>query len=205
MRILQKDKKLFYFNTKERFASLEFGNTLYQLLHEHKTKHQPLIFLCIGSDRATGDCLGPLLGHKLSSSPYTSSYYVYGTLQEPVHAKNLSETLAHIYQTHADPFIIAIDASLGKTNHIGYYTVGEGALRPGAGVAKELPSVGDLFITGIVNISGLLDQMLLQTTRLQVVVALTEQIYSGINHCLRQQATHEYVSKAALTSPRKAF
>ena len=45
-------------------------------------------------------------------------YYVYGTLEEPVHAKNLKSTTEMIYQTHKDAFIIAIDASLGQSDHV---------------------------------------------------------------------------------------
>ena len=54
-----------------------------------------LVFLCIGTDRATGDCLGPLVGSRLKSlSPSTA---VYGTLETPVHATNLQETLDEIF------------------------------------------------------------------------------------------------------------
>ena len=99
-----------------------------------------------------------------------------------MHAKNLQETIDKIYQVHANPLIIAIDASLGRSSHVGYYTLAEGPLRPGAGVDKQLPFVGDYYITGIVNISGLLDQMLLQTTRLHTVMSLSDQIFDGIRH-----------------------
>ena len=178
---MQKEKKILYFNTNDRYASIEFGDSLYQLLIKDLGE-RPLIFLCIGSDRATGDCLGPLLGHKLYQLLRNSPYFVYGTLKEPVHAKNLQETIDKIYQLHENPLIIAIDASLGRSSHVGYYTLGEGPLRPGAGVDKQLPFVGDYYITGIVNISGLLDQMLLQTTRLHTVMSLSDQIFDGIRH-----------------------
>ena len=89
-----------------------------------------------------------------------------------------------IYQKHENAFIVAIDASLGKSDHIGYIALGEGPLKPGAGVNKDLPEVGDLFITGIVNFSGLLDHLLLQTTRLNVVMSLADQICLAINYCL---------------------
>ncbi len=179
--VMQKEKKILYFNTNDRYASIEFGDSLYQLLIKDLGE-RPLIFLCIGSDRATGDCLGPLLGHKLYQILRNSPYFVYGTLKEPVHAKNLQETIDKIYQLHENPLIIAIDASLGRSSHVGYYTLGEGPLRPGAGVDKQLPFVGDYYITGIVNISGLLDQMLLQTTRLHTVMSLSDQIFDGIRH-----------------------
>lgn len=178
---MHKEKKILYFNTNDRYASIEFGDSLYQLLGRNLGE-RPLVFLCIGSDRATGDCLGPLLGHRLCQVFRNSPYFVYGTLKEPVHAKNLQETIDKIYQLHENPLIIAIDASLGRSSHVGYYTLGEGPLRPGAGVDKQLPFVGDYYITGIVNISGLLDQMLLQTTRLHTVMSLSDQIFDGIRH-----------------------
>lgn len=178
---MQKEKKILYFNTNDRYSSLEFGDSLYQLL-QNDLGDRPLVFLCIGSDRATGDCLGPLLGHRLCAIFRNSPYFVYGTLKEPVHAKNLQETIDKIYRLHKNPLIIAIDASLGRSSHVGYYTLGEGPLHPGAGVDKQLPFVGDYYITGIVNISGLLDQMLLQTTRLHTVMALSDQIFDGIRH-----------------------
>lgn len=63
-------------------------------------------------------------------------------------------------------------------------TLGEGSLSPGIGVNKELPQIGDLFITGIVNIAGLGGQMLLQTTRLSIVMKLADFIATGIYCCL---------------------
>ena len=47
---------------------------------------------------------------------------------------------------------------------------------------KDLPSVGDLSITGIVNISGTLEFMVLQNTRLYTVMQLADTISKGIYH-----------------------
>jgi putative sporulation protein YyaC len=162
---------------------------LSDLLREQVLLNKTIIFLCIGSDRATGDSLGPIIGYKLSKYKKIQNYYVYGTLEQPVHAKNLKDTIEMIYQTHEDAFIIAIDASLGKSNHVGYITLGEGPLKPGAGVDKDLPEVGDIFITGIVNFSGILDNMLLQTTRLNVVMSMADQICLAINYSIRRLKT----------------
>lgn len=193
---LKTKNRISYYNSTEKAAAYEMGSTLSELIKEHVLLNRTIIFLCIGSDRATGDCLGPIIGYKLSiqdefEHDYTGSgykkyhnYYVYGTLEEPVHAKNLKETVNTIYQSHEDAFVIAIDASLGRSDHIGYITLGEGPLKPGAGVDKDLPAVGDIFITGIVNFSGMLDNMLLQTTRLNVVMTMADQICLAINYCL---------------------
>lgn len=179
------DKKLYYFNSTDKFSTFDFSKILFNLITLKSNEDQKIIFLCIGSDRATGDCLGPMIGYKLSKLR-KDSFVIYGTLEHPVHAKNLVETIHEIHRKYPDSFIIAIDASLGKNTHVGYITIGEGALRPGAGVDKDLPTVGDIFITGIVNFSGLLDSMLLQTTRLNIVMKLADFIYLGISYCIYQ-------------------
>ena len=185
MNIFLKNKsRITYYNSTEKNTAYELGSTLTELIKEQVLTNKSIIFLCIGSDRATGDCLGPIIGYKLSKYKKHHNYFVYGTLEEPVHAKNLKGTIDMIYQTHDDAFVIAIDASLGKSNHIGYITLGEGPLKPGAGVDKDLPAVGDIFITGIVNFSGLLDNMLLQTTRLNVVMSMADQICLAINYSI---------------------
>ena len=176
---------LSYYNSVNFYSSIEFGLKLSALLKQCAKPEQTLVFLCIGSDRATGDSLGPLIGHKLEQYK-TKQYSVYGTLKEPVHAKNLETTMELIHRRYENPFIIAIDASLGSASHIGYYTLGIGALKPGAGIGKNLLQVGDLNITGIVNLSGLFDHMLLQTTRLHVVMSLAECISFGIRCGIRQ-------------------
>lgn len=176
-------KKIYYFNSKELSTAYDLGKLLLNAISKNNLKHTTLVLLCIGSDRATGDCLGPIIGYKLSQYAH-SKVVIYGTLDQPVHAKNLKDTIEYIYKTHKSPYVIAIDASLGKSNHIGYITVGEGPLKPGAGVDKDLPAVGDLFITGIVNFSGMLDHMLLQTTRLNIVMLLADFICLGINYCM---------------------
>ena len=183
------ETKIYYYNSKEKFSVHEFSKTLSLLIQKKYKKNQEIILLCIGSDRATGDCLGPIIGYKLSSLSYPK-LTVYGTLSEPVHAKNLSETINKIKTHHKNAFIIAIDASLGMANHIGFITLGEGSLYPGIGVNKELPCVGDIFITGIVNISGMLNNLLLQTTRLDIVMKLADFICYGIRYSLLRNPTN---------------
>ena len=175
---------MLYFDSSRPLTSYHFATELASLLQKHCPPGHTLVFLCIGSDRATGDSLGPILGYKLSALCLPNCL-VYGTLEHPVHAKNLGEIITEIHNEVSFPFIIAIDASLGKANHIGYYTLSSGPLKPGAGVHKDLPQIGDLTITGIVNLSGFLDQMLLQTTRLNTVMQLADRICDGICHCIR--------------------
>lgn len=169
----------FYIDTKKINSSNEISYLLKKCILHHPGKWSEMVFLCIGSDRMTGDCLGPYIGQQLSRCK-RQGIFVYGTLTHPVHALNLQKVAAYIEQMHPNALVIAIDASLGEKKHLGYVTIGNGALYPGAGVQKELPPVGDIHITGIVNIAGILEQLTLQTTRLSTVISLADTITQGI-------------------------
>ena len=70
---------------------------------------------------------------------HPKNVHVYGTLSHPVHALNLTSAIQDICFSHPEALVIAIDASLGQKKHLGYVTIGDGALYPGAAVQKELP------------------------------------------------------------------
>lgn len=157
-----------------------------------KSKRQ-IIFLCIGTDRSTGDSLGPLIGDKLKNL-ITDQFVLYGTLEHPVHAKNLCDVINEINNRYYNPYIIAIDACLGKLQNIGNIIIEEKPLSPGAALNKQLPKVGDLSITGVVNISGSLEFMVLQNTRLYTVMCLAEVISKGIYHSILKTVGNRKIS-----------
>lgn len=140
---------------------------------------RPIVFVCIGTDRSTGDSLGPLIGTLLKDKkPYP--FHVYGTLDDPIHALNLADKVKEIEQLHINPFIIGIDACLGRIKSVGIIQIGNGPVKPGAGVNKELPEVGEIHITGIVNVSGFMEYFVLQNTRLHLVMEMAKTIAAGI-------------------------
>ena len=107
------------------------------------------IVLCIGSDRCIGDCLGPLTGTFLSK--LNLKCQIYGTLEKPVHAINLKDTVMQIKERYPKHQIIAVDACLGEKSYIGYIHAKLGSIHPGKGIGKKLIPVGDLSIVGIVD------------------------------------------------------
>lgn len=145
--------------------------------------NRDIIILCIGTDRSTGDSLGPIVGDKLKFL-VRDHVFLYGNLENPVHAKNISEINDLIIKNHSNPYIIAIDASLGNLQDVGKVVIESKPLCPGLALNKDLPSVGHLSITGVVNISGSLEFMVLQNTRLYIVMKLAEVISSGIYHSI---------------------
>jgi len=131
-----------------------------------------ILFACIGTDRSTGDCVGPLTGTWLEEKGYT----VIGTLDNPLHAVNLGERMSLAKQMYPQHFIVAIDACLGKLESIGNIIIEDGPLFPGKAVKKDLPAVGDISIKAIVNIGGYQEYTVLQNTRLNVSWKLAQEI-----------------------------
>jgi len=139
---------------------------------------EPIIIMCIGTDRSTGDALGPLVGERLHK--ICKYAQVFGNLKEPVHAVNLEKILNSIRRIYKNPFIIAVDASLGRLENVGTIKIAPGALKPGAGVNKNLPPVGNFHITGVVNVGGFMEYLVLQNTRLFTVMRMVDIISLGI-------------------------
>ncbi len=159
----------------ESGATYMIGRKLLSMIPESS----PLAIVCIGTDRSTGDSLGPLVGTLLSEKRI-SNFHLYGTLEDPIHAVNLQEKLDLVHSNHKNPFILSIDACLGRLASIGTVTLNDGPLKPGAGVNKDLPEVGDAHITGVVNVGGFMEFMVLQNTRLHLVMKMAQTITNGI-------------------------
>lgn len=145
--------------------------------------HHELVIVCIGTDRATGDSLGPLIGYKLTDLDF-DHVHVYGNLENPVHAKNLENMTQTLNDHHPNALVIAIDACLGAMENVGSIAIGEGSIKPGAGVQKELEPIGHLHITGIVNFSSFMNMVVLQNTRLSLVMKMADIISAGLRHSI---------------------
>lgn len=167
-------------------------NFIIQLLQKQEgITMRPVVVLCIGSDRYTGDSLGPLVGSYLQEK---INVPIYGSLESPVHGGNLVETINMIKRKYIHPIIIAIDACLGKTIEIGNIEVWEGSLEAGIAVGNNLPSVGHISIIGVVNAGGQYGYMDLQSTPLSTVVKLSKAISESLGEALN--TLNEKISQA---------
>ena len=118
-----------------------------QFLADTKSdKYLPMFFM-VGATSSTGDALGPFIGWFLKRKGFTGEYL--GDLNEPVHATNIKEKVNEAWvramKRNKFPYIIAVDAAVGRPGRI---TVNRGALKPGAGMGKQLPQVGSVHIMG---------------------------------------------------------
>lgn len=138
-----------------------------------------VVFVCIGTDRSTGDALGPLIGTMLQEHGWSQ---VIGTLAEPCDARRVEAAAEGLRQRSMEELtVVAIDACLGKPQSVGGYVLTSGPLRPGAATGRGLPPIGDFGIAGVVNRNGPKAYGMLQTTSLHFVLGMAKRIVSAIN------------------------
>ena len=152
---IQKREGIAYYNTQSEFETEQFALHLNRLICEEMTAtgKDGVMFLCIGTDRSTGDSLGPLIGHKLRGRRLAGAAVI-GTLDKPVHAMNLDLYARYIKLHYPDYVVVAIDASVGSPDHVGYATLGRGARSR--------------------------DPVMLQSVRLSIVMKMADCICEGI-------------------------
>lgn len=161
----------------------------------------PMTVVCVGTDRSTGDSLGPLVGTMLSWGRFSGT--VMGNLEYPVHAENLNHAASRV--SNENGLVLGVDACLGTRDEVGAIMVKRGPLRPGLGVKKRLSPVGDVYVAGVVNIGGFMEYMVLQNTRLSLVMRMAQTIASGIlkaNDLLRAVASKGQVEEAITLAAR---
>lgn len=143
----------------------------------------PPVFLCIGSDRVTGDSLGPVTGELLETAAP-----VYGNLVRPVTALNLVAVEREIRINHPKRQIVALDSAVGSPSDIGSIRVFAGGLKAGEAMGKNLPEVGDVSITATVCAKS---AKALSSVRLGLVYRLAQKIASALKACCRDKTSAE--------------
>lgn len=146
-----------------------------------------LVFLCIGTDRMTGDAFGPLVGSKIKEKLEKYNINVYGTLDKNVCWTNIGETIEKIYSKYSKPCIIAVDSALSKKENIGKIIVSKEKMHIGGGLNKKKIEVGDISIKAVVGSDLKIPEhnfYALQNVSLNEVMKMVNTVSNGIFHAL---------------------
>ncbi|GLH63454.1 spore protease YyaC [Parageobacillus sp. G301] len=182
---------IFYDNP---LAPLLIRNYLFSSIPEY-VDH--LVVLCIGSNRINGDSLGPFVGTLLSGL-YPKHMTIIGNLKRPVDATNIKEIVKQ-FPASPSTYTLAIDSVVGISDYIHTIVVRNGALTPGSALDKNLPSVGDISIMGVMmedceNIATL------SYTNLHIVYQMAKAIALGISLTVRQRFGYESTSSILINN-----
>ncbi len=137
------------------------------------------VIICVGSDLAVGDSLGPYIGSELTKR-HVKNTYIYGTLTNPITAKEIPTVYKTIKNLHPKSKILVIDAAVGSKEDIGLIKVTDRGIKPGLGVNKNLDEIGDASIIGIVAESDNAINNILHTTRFSLIYNISKIIVNGI-------------------------
>ena len=168
----------FVFNLEKSNAITSLKTSLSLLLRGEKP-----IIVCVGSDLAVGDSLGPLTGEFLKNE--VKDAYIYGSLSSPITAKEIEKTTHLIKLLHPNSKILVIDAAVGQKEDIGLVKINQGGIMPGLGVNKNFSLVGDVSIIGIVAEKENAFINLSKNTRLNLVYNMSKNIASSISLYLK--------------------
>ncbi|GAB2671244.1 spore protease YyaC [Paenibacillus thermoaerophilus] len=137
-------------------------------------KPEEIAYLCVGTDRSTGDALGPLVGSGLAAAGIGP---VIGTLEAPCDADNLLDRLRELPEGYS---VVAIDACLGHPSSVGKFVAYRGPLEPGRSLGRGFPPIGDCSVAGVVNAEGAKPYAVLQQTSLYRVMGMAEAIVRAV-------------------------
>lgn len=151
----------------------------------------------IGSDGNVGDSLGPLCGELIDVK--SAKVLTYGSLKSPITAKEVPFLANFIKKAHPDTLVIVVDAAVGKIEDLGVIKVQNEGIKPGLGVDKDLPKMGDISVIGVLG-QKTGEKNCFKTLRLSVVYKMAQVIACGLqnfieNNDKRLENRVEYVNR----------
>lgn len=157
----------------------------FKLMAEDGVNTSGLWFVCIGTDRSSGDSLGPLTGTLLMEAGYAN---VIGTLAEPCDSDRLQRLLQRI---PAGAVVLGIDACVGRPEAVGYFRLAREPIEPGRSMGRPLPPVGDWSIAAIVCENKGNPAFVLQRTPLNRVLTMSRDIVKAVQNVFPPAVTEE--------------
>lgn len=148
-----------------------------------------ILILCIGTNKVVGDSIGPMVGESLLELlKYKPNVKIYGSMKEPLSFANTKQVLKEILIKYKQPFIITIDAALGKEEMIERIIVGRGNIKIGASLGRDASCNSHINIKAVVG-KYKNDKMenfnTLINTDLKMVKKMADTITYGINQTIQ--------------------
>lgn len=175
-----------------RLSPLFIRDSLFSLI-PHGTQH--IYVAAIGSNRISGDSLGPFVGTLLDDI-FPDHLTVIGNLQYPLDATTIEKQMTNI-SLPKNSFVVAIDSVLGTEETINSIVIQHGKLWPGEGLGNKLPPLGDCSVMGVVVKNDPDLEASLLFSDLHLIYTMATNIAKGVSLAVRQYfhypATHPII------------
>ena len=149
------------------------------------------IFLCVGSSRCVGDCLGPIVGELLTKK-YNINAMVYGNLDNNITVNNIDNYVSFIKKEHPSSPIIIVDSSVGNEDEVGLVKFSQGGIIPAGYIQERKQILGDFGITSVVNTVGISQLIFLKGTTLKIIWKLGAFIAESVNKFMVKKAEFSF-------------
>ena len=149
-----------------------------------KNEDELPVFMCVGSDRVVGDSLAPIVSEYLIKK-FKINAYVYGTLKNPITAKNINSAYSFIKMKHKNSKIIVVDATLANEDDVNFVKLERFGVVPAGFFNGGSSVMGDYSILGVVGSKTLTDKMFLSSVRINSVLAMAYFIALSIDFAVR--------------------
>lgn len=133
---------------------------------------QPIVVLCVGSDKIVGDMLGVIVGEKLSHKCLPNTH-VYGCLNNPITQKNIQEIYQNIREKHSKSKVLVVDSLLGDLEEIGHIKMTKSGVYAGAEFGDGT-YVGDQSILGVVGPKGINALTFLSSVKMGLIKKMSD-------------------------------
>ena len=172
-------------NLREKFLQ-DFSVAFSKI--KNNNSYSEIAFLCVGTDRITGDCFGPLVGTKLTNlleKDNFSNINVYGNLQNNINYTNIDKVVKKI---NDNTCIVVIDSALSKKENIGKIIVSNKKTILGKGLNKNKIEIGDISVKCVVAKDYKIPNYnfkVLQNISLNAVMSLANIVSEGIYEIIK--------------------
>lgn len=154
-----------------------------------RARYAPVI-VCVGSDKISGDSLGPITGSMLTKKLALPQIFVLGTLESTVTAKEVNYINNFVRRTFKNRLIICVDSAVGASSDVGAIKISDSSLMPGSGVNKKTDKIGDVSIQGVVAEKGFLSRAALAEVRMNMVYKMSDIISEALALYLSESDLH---------------
>ena len=141
--------------------------------------YENVAFVFIGTDANVGDSLAPMAGSLVHKT--ASAVFCYGNLNCTITARDVPYIAAYIKRAHPLSRVVVIDAAVGKKEDVGSIKILPRSIRPGLGVSKNLPPIGDVSVIGVISERSKCNLAMLGYAKVSNVYAMAKVISDGIN------------------------
>lgn len=125
----------------------ELGNII-----NTKGKNNNLIFLCIGTNKVVGDCLGPFVGSYLKQTlGKNHNVRILGDLKNDITYDKIQYVVRSIKNEYKNSLIIVVDSALSSNENIGKVFVQNRGLRYAESLKKQNSVIGNISIKAVVG------------------------------------------------------